>query len=124
MMPDLKPLKLLPGDLLYQQRDYADEIYMIKQGSVKLNVDVSDYIYNETGDISQSRNSEDSEDLDGRDSSYHGILKLSFPFVMYLEGSYFGDSDVLVPDVRRFERDATAVAVTECHFFVISREIL
>ena len=51
-MPELKPIRLVPGDVLYHQKDFADEIYMIKQGKVKLNVDVSDFIYNEHGDMS------------------------------------------------------------------------
>lgn len=29
-MPELKPLKLLQGDILYQQKDHAEELYMIK----------------------------------------------------------------------------------------------
>lgn len=43
---------------------------------------------------------------------------------MYIEGSYFGDTDVLLPGLRHFERDSTAVAEEECQFFVLSREVL
>ena len=101
---------------------------MIKEGKVKLNVDISDFIYSEEGDDQSAiRMTDGSDEIDGignSNGSYHGILKLSFPFVMYLEGSYFGDSDVLTTGDRRYERDATAVAQSECHFFVLSRDII
>ena len=43
---------------------------------------------------------------------------------MYVEGSYFGDTDTLLSGLRVFERDSTAVAATECQFFVLSRVML
>ena len=30
LIPELKPLKLLKGDILYEERDHAEEIYFIK----------------------------------------------------------------------------------------------
>ena len=44
VIPELKPLKLNVGDILYQQKDHAEEIYMIQQGKIKLNVDINDFL--------------------------------------------------------------------------------
>ena len=44
VMPELKPLKLNIGDILYQQKDHAEEIYMIKSGKIKLNIDINDFL--------------------------------------------------------------------------------
>ena len=49
---------------------------------------------------------------------------LQFPFIQYLEGSYFGDADVLIPGLKHFERDSTAVAQCEVNLFVLSRGII
>jgi len=43
-MPELKPLKLLQYDILYQQKDHAEEVYFIKSGKVKLHIDINDWI--------------------------------------------------------------------------------
>jgi len=40
ILPSLKPLKLLIGDILYQKEDHAEEIYLIKLGKIKLQVDI------------------------------------------------------------------------------------
>jgi len=45
------------------------------------------------------------------------------PFIAYLEGSYFGDVDILVNEnVINFDRDSTAIAAEESHFFLLSRQ--
>ena len=118
-MPELKPLKLLTGDVLYQQRDYADEVYLIKEGSVKLNVDISDYLIESFPYIVSSnyQNSEE-ERLAG------SFNDLSFPFIHYVEGSYFGDVDIIIPGLKVFERDSMAVAVSEVNLFVLQRNII
>jgi hypothetical protein len=36
ILQHLKPLKLLIGDILYQQGDHAEEVYLIKLGKIKL----------------------------------------------------------------------------------------
>jgi len=43
-MPELKPLKLFQGDVLYYQEEHAEEIYMIKEGRIKLHVDVTGFL--------------------------------------------------------------------------------
>lgn len=49
---------------------------------------------------------------------------MSFPFIKYLEGSYFGDVDILA-NGRRFQRDSTAVAASkECHFFILPYSVI
>lgn len=49
VMPELKPLKLLEGDTLYQQGDHAEEVYMISAGQIKLNVDIVDFLIGDGG---------------------------------------------------------------------------
>ena len=51
VMPELKPLKLLEGDILYEQHDFAEEVYLIKNGKVKLLVDIVDFIIEENPSI-------------------------------------------------------------------------
>jgi CRP-like cAMP-binding protein len=57
--------------------------------------------------------------LKGRVKIYYDINEgykdqvVNIPFNLYVEGSYFGDSDVLV-NAGRDGRDGTAVAETEC----------
>jgi len=48
---------------------------------------------------------------------------LSFPFIHYIQGSYFGDVDILCPG-KVFERDSTAVADSEVNLFVLQRHII
>lgn len=69
VLPILRPLKLLPQDVLYTQGEHSDEIYFIKQGKIKLYVEVNI-----------------------PDPNY--IEPEKFPFIAYVEGSYFGDSDI------------------------------
>ena len=131
IIPELKPLKLLEGDILYQQKDYADEIYLIKGGSVKLNVDISDFILNlategpELARLGSSiSNRTGAHEDEEEDEALKKGLDLSFPFIKYIEGSYFGDVDTLVPGSKFFERDSTAVASSEVNLFVLSRDII
>lgn len=50
----------------------------------------------------------------------------NIPFNMYVEGSYFGDSDVLVPPQIKQEqgRDGTALVDTQLIIFVMTRKNL
>ena len=68
------------GDYLYFQWETADDIYFIKNGKVKLLYDL----------------------MKGEAEPY------MIPFNMYVEGSYFGDNDVL-KDVKKKGRDGTAL---------------
>lgn len=79
-MPELKPLRLLAGDVLYQQKDHADEIYMIKNGKVKLNVDISDFIIeeNKSAFLQDYISGNQEEDEEGKSVGYQD---LSFPFI-------------------------------------------
>jgi len=47
----------------------------------------------------------------------------NIPFNMYVEGSYFGDSDVLA-DKQNQERDGTALVDAKSVIFVITRKDL
>ena len=98
LLPDLKPLKLFKGDLIYQEDDLASEIYLIKDGSVDLLKDCRNFMNLSTRSSSSriirtqtiiSGKTTD-EDLDQMSQD------LNFPFIQYLEGSYFGDVEVIL----------------------------
>ena len=38
-----------------------------------------------------------------------------------MEGSYFGDTDIFIEETTHLERDSTAIAIQESHFFLLSR---
>ena len=42
----LRPLKVLIGEVLYYQHDHAEEIYMIKQGKIKLMLNIHELLNN------------------------------------------------------------------------------
>ena len=71
-MPELKPLRLLAGDVLYQEKDHADEIYMIKNGKVKLNVDISDFIIeeNKSAFLHEDPHATQDEDEEGKSPGF------------------------------------------------------
>ena len=107
-MPELKPLKLMEGDTLYQQGDHADELYMIQTGNVKLNVDVVDFLITEAHSHSVPVISSRGEESDDENTNAD-LSDLIFPFIKYMEGSYFGDVDIFA-NGKRFIRDSTAIA--------------
>ena len=45
------------------------------------------------------------------------------PFIAYVEGSYFGDSDIYASDETK-GRDSTAIADSEVHLLVLMRKDL
>ena len=52
----------------------------------------------------------------------NGIIEY-LPFNLYVESSYFGDSDIFVSEDRNV-RDSTAIAEVECQLLVITRKEL
>lgn len=48
----------------------------------------------------------------------------NIPFIGYIEGAYFGDVDIFRENVSHYERDSTAMAAIESHFFVLAREVI
>lgn len=91
---------------------------MIKIGRVKLHVNISDFLTQDNHSMVLQSEHEDQNDEE--QLSKHMI----FPFIQYLEGSYFGDSDSLVSGAKILERDATAVADEKCQFFVVQRDFI
>ena len=86
---------------------------------MKLNIDITEFLIGDNETIYMTTIGEDEV------STKPGFKALNFPFIKYLEGSYFGDVDFLVPGLKHCERDSTAIASSkESHFFVLSREIL
>lgn len=109
VMPELKPLKLLKSDTLYQERDHAEELYFIKQGKIKLHVDVGQWFAED--------NPEDEEEEEDEEAELARVKNVAF--IAYTEGSHFGDVDILGNE-KFHSRDSTAIATDECHFFVLS----
>jgi CRP-like cAMP-binding protein len=84
MLPILKPMKVYKHDVLYNQGDYAEEVFFILKGRIKMLANVST----------------NPDEL------------INIPFNLYVEGSYFGDSDIFLSD-ERSARDSTALAEVE-----------
>ena len=85
MMPELKPLRMLAGDTLYQEGDHAEELYFIKQGKVKLHANINKFLVYQT-----QKENQDSES----DSVDEKEIQQLVPFIAYVEGSHFGDVDI------------------------------
>ena len=86
-----------------------------------LDYDVSEFVIDDDKSIFRS--------IDGEEEVSAPTLNmyksLIFPFIKYLEGSYFGDVDIMIPGVRNNTRDSTAIAAAkECHLFVLSKEVI
>lgn len=116
----LKPLKVVQDDILYQQRDHAEEIYFLKSGKIKLHVDISEFFDEPTTHARQTKDflvKEDTALLE------FGWRVRNIPFIAYLEGSYFGDSDFLNDfNSEHNFRDGTAITEKESNFFILSKE--
>lgn len=82
-----------PKDVLYNQGDHAEEIFFIVKGRVKLFYDLSEGL-GEPNNV---------------------------PFNLYVEGSYFGDLEILVEE-RAEGRDGTAEADDVCQLLVLNRK--
>eukprot|EP00347_Sterkiella_histriomuscorum_P017792 403347976 len=107
VLPLLKNMKIYKGDILYSQGDHADE------RSVVMHIDLNDPAINPHY---QPKEKKDDEDEDPQDDAYN------VPFNLYVEGSYFGDSDCLFQ--RRLQRECMAEAEQECHLLVMKKGAL
>jgi len=87
VLPLLKPMKVYKKDILYGQGDQSEEIFFIIHGRVK-------FYFNLTHGQKDTK-------------------AKNIPINLHVEGSYFGDSDVLL-NKGRDGRNCTAIAETEC----------
>ena len=99
ILPIFTPLKVYNGDELYKEHERSEEIFFVLKGRVKLYIDVN----------------KSKEDI----VSFKPPKPKLIPFKMYVEGSHFGDSDVFADTGKG--RDSTAIAESECHLLVISK---
>lgn len=76
-MPLLQVRKLYRGDILFSQGDIAEEVFFVLDGGFTLYVDVSDQLTLESGTIDPVKDA------------------FNVPYSLYVQGSYFGDSDCL-----------------------------
>jgi Cyclic nucleotide-binding domain len=97
ILPLLKPMKLYPKDTLYCQNDYAEEVFFIYKGRIKMYFDLN--------------------------HAQQHATSVNIPFNLYVEGSYFGDSDLFIGEGRNV-RDCTAISVFESSLLVITRREL
>ena len=51
-------------------------------------------------------------------------MPINIPFNKYVEGSYFGDLEILIKRYRKLGRDGTAIVDSECHLLVINSKEL
>lgn len=90
----LKPMKLFERDIIYQQGEYAEEIFFIVQGRVKMYVDLAEH---------------------------HDDEPIFLPYNLYVAGCYFGDVDIF-SNSGPFIRDSTAIAAMPTQLLVITRK--
>jgi hypothetical protein len=88
-------------------------LYFIKQGKIKLHVDINFFLKFENKELF------DEESLS--ESDEEGENKRNIAFISYVEGSHFGDVDIFFKE-GTLSRDSTAIATCESHFFVLSRD--
>ena len=95
---------------------------MIKEGRIKLHVDVTSFLLEfDDGLIRQATLAKQKSK---KDVALDPEI-LNFPFIDYIQGSYFGDSDILFPGKKFFERDSTAVSDSnECSLYVIQKTVI
>lgn len=78
-------------DILYSQGEHPEEVFFIMRGRVKLCYDISEG---------------------------EGVPR-NIPFNMYVEGSYFGEMEMMIKMYQNYGRDGTAIVDCECHLLVI-----
>jgi CRP-like cAMP-binding protein len=71
----LRPRSVFQGEMLFSQGDVADEVYFVIQGGFTKYVDLSDVL-----DLPPNL-------IDPSEEAFN------VPYVTYVSGSYFGDSD-------------------------------
>ena len=86
LLPALKPMRFYSKDILYNQGDLPEEVFFIQKGKVKL--------------VFETTN------LKGE--------KVIIAFNMYVEGSYFGEMEMMVREYKFLGRDGSAIVDSEC----------
>ena len=92
-MPLLKQIRVVDQDKLYNQGDQAQEIFFLYKGRVKFYFDL--YIKNR-------------------------VKPRLEPFCLFVEGSMFGDQDILI-DNGRDGRDSTSIGQADCTLLVLTK---
>ena len=93
ILPMMKPMRFFEKDWIYKQQEQPGEIIFIYEGDVTLSLDINDKIHGEPIFVS---------------------------FNKYSPGSYFGDSDIFLKQLR----DSSAFWVTDVNTLVIVQEDL
>lgn len=95
ILPQLKPMNVFNKDILYNQGDLPEEVFFILKGRVKLFYDIN----------------------------FGNYPAKHIAFNCYIEGSYFGDSDVIINE-EKVGRDSMAEADCECLLLVLTKKNL
>ena len=96
-------MKVYKKDILYGQGDQSGEVFFIIKGRVK-------FFWKKPGEQSEEHPEGEEEISQSKPD----------PINLHVEGSYFGDNDVLLAG-GRVGRDSTAIAETECALLVITK---
>jgi CRP-like cAMP-binding protein len=95
-LPALKPMRFYSKDILYSQGDLPEEVFFIQKGKVKLVFD----------------------------ANFGKGEPLIIAFNMYVEGSYFGEMEMMVRKYKVLGRDGSAIVDSECQLFVLNKHDL
>lgn len=99
-------MKVYKKDILYGQGDPSEEIFFIIKGRVK-------FYYERPEPTTKLMELK----AKGKNKSKVELT----PINMHVEGTYFGDNDVLL-NQGRDGRDSTAIAETECQLLLITKQ--
>lgn len=106
MLSLLAQMKVYKNDILYCQGDPSEEIFFIIKGRVK-------FYYKRPEPTTKQMELKAKGKIKSK-------VELT-PINLQVEGSYFGDNDVLLNEGRD-GRDSTAIAETECQLLLITKQ--
>lgn len=86
-------MRFYSKDILYSQGDLPEEVFFIQKGKVKL-------VYDTTSDKGE---------------------QIIVAFNMYVEGSYFGEMEMMIREYKLIGRDGSAIVDSECQLFVLTK---
>ncbi|KAL4438790.1 hypothetical protein ABPG74_013463 [Tetrahymena malaccensis] len=92
LIPQLRPLKLNPGDIIWNQKDVSDSIYLLSNGRVN-------YMKQVVEDIKTKE-------------------RKSITFKTMINGSYFGEIDIIMDRKRKYRCQAE----TACELYYMTRQ--
>ena len=62
IMPSINPLKVLADEVVYQEGDHAEELFMIKEGNIHLAVDIYQFLKHKSPVYNKKEPKDDEEE--------------------------------------------------------------